>query len=778
MLRVSWGFSMRTFFAAIVAATFFFTAASFFAAAPALADTTGLVRGLVTFAGKAAAGVVITIRDENTSLRARTDSVGAFAFPRVPFGRYMLSAHRDGTPDFSQPIDVGSDAVVRLNIELQLKEIGRAETAFVRGPGSTPVSVNSLGREQIAALPDNQSLNSVIQTVPGVVRFSYNEPVAHGFHGLTYELDGVPLPQGTTSNFSEVIDPRSIDSLEVFTGAFPAEFGGTRQGAVVNILSHRATDLDGPEEGSFTAGAGTYGGAQTSLSESLRAGNTRVFFNANEERSNRGIDSPTFDPVHDRSNQSNQFLRTITNVGTRGSLAFDLSNNFANFEIPINTSANRNDPVVVPPGTSDVQREYDRFANLVYTDNAASGNAYTQIAPWYRYARVAYDGDLPNNLTGTIANPDGTATPLDGLRQDRRAEYAGIRVNHFHVYGRHAFKAGFDESVENFSGREQIAFLDSANVRQNFFDNSQQRGTQFGAYLQDKWAPTRYVSLLAGLRDDHSTGYVSGAQLSPRFEINAQVDPHDILHFYYGRLYAAPFLEDTRRAAVIVAGASGTPVYSLRPERDSYYEFGLAHAFGASARATLNLWKRDVQNVLDTTQLAQTPIEAVFNNTIGIAKGVEGRLDARFRNGDSFLFSTQLSSSRAGGISGSTFLFSPSTMPSDVTLNPEDHDQTFTALFDYTKRVGRDRSFFASLEPQYGTGFPVQFQNGAGRLPPHLTFDASFGRDARGPKTGLGFVANFRNFTNTKYILKINNGFNTTQWGEGFRADVRVSAPF
>lgn len=73
----------------------------------------------------------------------------------------------------------------------------------------------------------------------------------------------------------------------------------------------------------------------------------------------------------------------------------------------------------------------------------------------------------------------------------------------------------------------------------------------------------------------------------------------------------------------------------------------------------------------------------------------------------------------------------------------------------------------------------MQFQNGSGRLPPHLTFDASFGREAtRGSKPALGFNATFQNFTNTKYLLKVNNGFNTTQWGQGFRADLRVTAPF
>lgn len=271
---------------------------------------------------------------------------------------------------------------------------------------------------------------------------------------------------------------------------------------------------------------------------------------------------------------------------------------------------------------------------------------------------------------------------------------------------------------------------------------------------------------------------MTGGQLSPRIEINTQIGKDDILHAYYGQLYAAPFLEDTRRAAVVVGGATTGAAYSLSPEHDAYYEIGLAHTLAPNARATRNFWKRDVRNVLDTTQLAQTPIEAVFNNTIGIARGVEARVDARFKNGDALLVSTQLSSSRAGGISGSTFLFAPSTDPRDVTLNPEDHDQTFTALLDYTKRLGHDRSFFASLEPQYGTGYPVQFQNGSGRLAPHLTFDASVGRDpARGSKSALGFVATFRNFTNSKYLYKINNGFNTTQWGEGFRADLRVTAP-
>jgi outer membrane receptor protein involved in Fe transport len=764
---------MRFTFAATLAAV-----VSVAFSAPVLADNSGAVRGIIEVAGKAAAGATVTLKGEGPALSVKSDAQGRFAFARVPFGRYRLSAESSGN-SADQDVEVTTGAIISLTLHLRpLREIGKTATTVTRGAAGNPTSVNSLSQQQIAAMPNNQSLNSIIETMPGIVKFSYNEPVAHGFHGLSYEVDGVSLPFATTSNFSEVIDPRTIDSLEVFTGAFPAEYGGARQGAVVNIISRRATDLAAGEQGSLTLGGGSYAAAQASLTEAATVGNTRVFLTANSERDDRGLDSPTLNPDHDDSNQSNQFLRTITNLGAHDALAFDISNNFAGFQIPINTVANDpNSPVVSVPGTDDVQREYDSFANLTFTHNTADGNGYSQISPWYRYDRVVYAGDLAKDLLST----EGT-----GLQQDRRSAFEGLRLVQFRSYGANAVKAGVDGSIENFNGSTLIACAPSAGCASQYnFTAQAQRGTQSDAYIEDKFTPTRFFSMQAGLRYDHSTGYTSGSQLSPRFEVDGQVDPLDILHFYIGRLYAAPFLEDTRADSVITAGGpSTTPVYDLKPERDSYYEFGLARQLEPNVRAYINFWKRDVDNVLDTTQLASTPIFAVYNNTIGIAKGVEGRVDARFSNGDSMFFSTQLSQSLAGGISGSTFLFCPPPITpgclsgiQDVTLQPEDHDQTFSATLDYSKVFGAKRDFFASLQPQYGTGYPVEFQNGNGRLPPHLIFNASVGREAK-KKGSVGFNASVENLTNDRYLIKVNNGFNTTQYFEGRRATLRLTAPF
>src|SRR5208282_5986628 len=121
----------------------------------------------------------------------------------------------------------------------------------------------------------------------------------------------------------------------------------------------------------------------------------------------------------------------------------------------------------------------------------------------------------------------------------------------------------------------------------------------------------------------YSNGFVEGNMVSPRVDLNYRLGPDTVFHAFYGRVYAAPTLEDTRRAAVIVGGGppGALPVYDLKPEEDSDYEIGLGHTFGSNVYGYLNLWQRNAWNVLDTTQIFPTPIFAVYNNSFGIAQG-------------------------------------------------------------------------------------------------------------------------------------------------------------
>jgi outer membrane receptor protein involved in Fe transport len=781
-------------FAAVTVACFAVLTAS------ALADTTGVVRGTTTVEGKPAPGVTVTLTGEDTTQKTTTDASGRFTFPLVTYGPYAVVAHQEGYPDVTTQVNVSSSSVVSLTIALtKLKTIGKT-TATSRSVSGAPVSVNTLGKAQIAALPSNNSLNSLVETVPGIVKFSYNEPVAHGFHGLTYEIDGAPLPQSTSSDFSEIIDPKAINSLEVFTGAFPAEYGGQRQGAVVNVVSSRLNSSLAPASGTLTFGGGSYGTVLAGLNQTLLVGKSQLYLALNSEQSNRGLDAPTFAPIHDNNSLSDQFLRYVTPAGPGAQIALNLSNQAALYQIPISTSTGNpfEDPVVSPATTDDVQREYNRFSSLVYTRITKDGSGSFEVAPWTGFGQVAYDGDIPNEIQQVYLDPTmstcangQTKCYLDGLRENRTANYTGLRISDFHSGSRHSVKFGVDGDIEAFASTATVAVV-SANPslpvnlpgpgvtpppHSLVQADVAKVGQNLGVYIEDKWQPNPRLTINYGLRYDYSNGFVQGNQISPRIGVNLQADPKNIIHAYYGRLYSAPGLEDTRRDCVLVGDCPTIPVYDLKPEHDSYYEGGVAHTFSPTLYGYVNLWARKVDNVLDTTQLFPTPIFAVFNNSVGIADGIEFRLQGTLPNRDVLAFSGSVSESLAGGISGGTFLFPPSDV-SDTTLQPEDHDQTYAANLAYTHYFGPRRDWFGTFSPVYGSGYPVAFENGNGRLPTHLTFDIALGRNpGQGPSHRIGFAITGQNITNHPYLIKVNNGFNTTQWAPGAQWTLKLIAP-
>jgi outer membrane receptor protein involved in Fe transport len=760
--------------------TVFLTAAiAFFATCAGVsADTTGIIRGVVSVDGVPRPDVTVTITGEGTSAHTTSGTGGRFQFSNIAFGHYTIVAHAANLPDAQTGVDITTNSVADVVLALgAAREIGRVSGTTL-GVGGNPVSVTTLGSDAIAASPQGQSLNRLIETAPGIVRFSYDEPVAHGFHGLTYEVDGAPVPQTSSANFSELIDPRNVGSLEIFTGAFPAEFGGQRMGGVVNIVTKRDIDVPNGSQTLLSAGLGTYGSSQFSLAQANRLGTTDIFLDLNTQRTNRGLDAPTRDAVHDGASLSDGLLRSITHLSARDTLSFNYSNQTNIYQIPINTVATSTDQIVNPANQDDVQREYNRFASVNYTHSSADGSSYFQVIPWYRSTRVVYAGDLANDV-GALDFSAGTCDPapaacaLAGLAQDRRATELGLRLSYFHNAGNHALKFGIDGSSEAFTSSETIV---SAGT-DPFFDNVAQHGNAYSAYAQDTWTPSSLFSLQAGLRYDYSKGFTQGNQIQPRIGANLHIAPGTTLHAYYGRIYAAPSLEDTRRDAVIAGGGTPSdalPVYDLKAQTESYYEAGIAHAFGAGVNGYVNIWQRNAWNVLDTTQIFPTPLFAVFNNALGLAHGYELRLQGRTA-ADSWYLSGTFSQSVAGGISGSTFLFPPSAV-SDTSLQPEDHDQAVALNGAYTRHFGRGRLFYATLGSEYGTGYPVQFENGSGRLLPHLTFDASIGR-APTART-LGFNLSLLNLTGYQYLIKVNNGFNTTQWAPGLQALLRIQALF
>lgn len=793
---------------------------------PAQAATSGLVRGTVTLDGKPAAGASITLEGQGSRFTTVSSARGEYVFSQVPFGTYRLTATIKGITPLQISVSVSGGQVLSVDLPLtSLRQIAQTVVTAHAGVSASPPSVHQMTRTDIQTSPAQNSLDRMMETLPGVIPFSYNEPVINGFHGVAYNIDGAPLPLATTSNFAEIIDPKIIDSFELYTGAIPAEYGGDRMGGVINIISSRPTDIPEGFYGLIEGGAGNQSQGVGELETAARVGTTEAFLDANTQSTARGLDAPTFVPIHDASSQSDQFFRTITQLTPRSTLAFDYSNQLAQFQIPINTDPNNPyDPIYSPAGTDDVQREYDRFSNLNYTVTSKDGNGIVQLIPWWRSTRINYDGDLYNDVLG-VTQPFGggdaqcvsCGAPLDapgsgsgsgsgsgqlhnvGLLSNTYASYWGARFSDFRAVDNHAWKVGVDFDREFLVASQAFAcyYQEGCGATSGTHDQPYyltappeqgQAGSQVGIYGEDSWKMSNYTQLNYGLRYDHSTGYTSGWMFEPRIGLTLWDGGKNTFHAYYGRFYAAPLLEDVRQDCVVLQGCNGEPVYDLKPEMDSYVEGGWEYAFTQQFTGSINIFRRTAVNILDTTQLLNTPLFAVFNNSIGIDNGAELRLEDRFPNGNLGWFNITYSGSYAACVSGSTFLFPPNPSGESCVaqLAPEDHDETVVSSAAYTWRLGSDRRWFTTLQGNYGSGFPVAFEsaneNLSGRLPAHTTFDIAAGRyltpGREGQDKGLGVSLIVNNILNHQYPIKVSNGFNTTQIANGTNFLLRLSAPF
>ncbi len=98
----------------------------------------------------------------------------------------------------------------------------------------TGASTYTIDSAEIDAEPGGQNvqLNQVLLQAPDVVQDSFGQLHVRGDHNdLQYRLNGIILPEGI-SVFSQTLDPRLIASLNLITGALPAEYGLATAGII------------------------------------------------------------------------------------------------------------------------------------------------------------------------------------------------------------------------------------------------------------------------------------------------------------------------------------------------------------------------------------------------------------------------------------------------------------------------------------------------------------------------------------------------------------------
>lgn len=580
---------------------------------------------------------------------------------------------------------------------------------------------------------DNTLLNQVILQMPSVAQDSYGQFHIRGEHNaLQYRLDGITLPEGI-SVFGQTLDPRLASSVELITGALPAEYG-LATGGIVDIK---------PKTGLFDSGGSisVYGGSHNEIEPSFdyggSTGSLNYFVSADYMANSLGIESPNgaSTPLHDRTQQFHGFVYLEDILDSNSSLTAVLGTSHDHFQIP-NTPGltptlgltDANDPfgggTTYPSAIeNETQREITHYAILSYL--RSQGSFDFQVSLFGRYSSLNF---APDQIGDLIYNGIAQSAYKQDVAFGEQAEAA------YHLGLDHTIRAGVIVETDRLKSATTSSVLPeycptsggggqpgsptnpytcvpysstptvgpysvnnppynpNYNVPMSIMDNSGKTQWTESVYLQDEWNILSNLTLNYGVRFDNYTAYSKGNQLSPR--VNAVYKPWDgtTFHIGYARYFSPPPFELVGNETVAkfsptttnpTAGTSATPLITedTTPvaERANYFDAGVQQQVVDGLLMGIDTYYKLSHNMIDEGQFGAPIILTPFNYRKGKQYGAE--LTADYTAGD-FNAYANLALEHAVGLGWETSEFSFDPGQFLYTQNHYihlDHEQAFSA---------------------------------------------------------------------------------------------------
>ena len=202
---------------------------------------------------------------------------------------------------------------------------------------SVPTSHTDIDSELFSKLPVSSPgtglSDAITLGVPGVVADSNGFFHPLGEHADTaFSVDNQPITDQQSKNYSNQLPLNIFQSIEVLSGALPAEYG-EKTSLVVNAITRSGLGMTRPT-GSFSAQYGSFGTLGQNFT--LGVGGTKWgnFAALNSSRSGRYLDAPEFATLHDVGNNQKIFDRFDAQPGAYDSLHLNLYLARSWFQIP------------------------------------------------------------------------------------------------------------------------------------------------------------------------------------------------------------------------------------------------------------------------------------------------------------------------------------------------------------------------------------------------------------------------------------------------------------
>ena len=584
---------------------------------PPVAAQTGQVTGTAKDAlGRPLSRAQVRLESSDGRVVGQTtaDDQGMFSFSNVAPGSYVVVGEKEGFDTATSVVTVSETGATGVDLHLASKQAldlavaaKRLEEARLSIQPRIGASTYEFNRQAIESLPqgDNAPLTQVILQAPGVTQDSTGGGFLHVRNehaNVQYRLNGVALPDGV-SFFGQGggLSPRLASSIELITGALPAEFG-LRTAGIVDVNT---------KSGGFDPGGsvGLYGGSHSWIQPSAEyrgsLGRFNYYLSGDFLHNNIGITPATPDtPIHDSTKQGHGFGYFEYLIDSTSKVSAILGSFVGHFQIP---NAKDQSPSFTVNGidsfdsakANETQLEQNYYAVLSYLK--AKQDLTYQISLFTRYSQLDF---RPDPLADLLFN---------GIAQDfhRSSVATGLQAEGSYVVTpTHTARAGIYVVAERASVQTTSSVEDAAGPDTPFkvFDSTGITGYTYSIYAQDAWKILPTVTINGGLRFDYFDGFRTEWQPSPRLNVVLMATPTTTVHAGYARYFTPPPLVFTSSASLnrlvgTTAEAEVTKNTVIRSERAHYFDAGIIQQILPGLKVGLDVYYKKAEHLLRERRL-------------------------------------------------------------------------------------------------------------------------------------------------------------------------------
>jgi outer membrane receptor protein involved in Fe transport len=211
-------------------------------------ETTGAIEGVVRdAAGAVLPGVTVEAEGPVGTVTTVTSERGEYRFPRLPTGRYAISAGLTGFTSASSVVDLTIGTTARAEFTLQLAGVTETVLVTAETPAidlTSPQTATNISRERIELVPRGRDFTDVVSQAAGAADESQLGGISiDGSSGSEnrFIIDGIDTTSPQVGTNAVPMRAEFMEEVQVKSAGYAAEFGGST-GGVINAVTRSGTN--------------------------------------------------------------------------------------------------------------------------------------------------------------------------------------------------------------------------------------------------------------------------------------------------------------------------------------------------------------------------------------------------------------------------------------------------------------------------------------------------------------------------------------------------------